>query len=112
MSEAPVRRVVPLARSFRLQRVTVPQALGRFARATQFLELETPEVSATAAPAIEAPAAVEADNPEVTTKLELAQAYEEMGDIEGMRELLQEVLSEGSAAQQESARSKLAQHGF
>ena len=38
-----LRRLVPLARSFRLQRVTVPQALGRFARATQFLELETPE---------------------------------------------------------------------
>ena len=38
-----LRRVVPLARSFRLQRVTMPQALGRFARATQFLELETPE---------------------------------------------------------------------
>ena len=91
-------------------------APGTIAPAVDFsdisLELDTPEVPATAAPAIEAPAAVEADNPEVTTKLELAQAYEEMGDIEGMRELLQEVLSEGSAAQQESARSKLAQHGF
>lgn len=48
---------------------------------------------------------------EVATKLELARAYEEMGDHEGARELLQEVLAEGSPAQQETARSKLAQLG-
>ena len=48
---------------------------------------------------------------EVATKLELAHAYEEMGDHEGARELLQEVLTEGSPAQQETARSKLAQLG-
>lgn len=34
---------------------------------------------------------------EVNTKLDLAKAYEEMGDLEGARELLQEVLGEGSA---------------
>jgi pilus assembly protein FimV len=38
---------------------------------------------------------------EVATKLELALAYDEMGDREGARELLQEVLAEGSPAQQE-----------
>ncbi|MDP2809026.1 MAG: FimV/HubP family polar landmark protein [Rhodocyclaceae bacterium] len=48
------------------------------------------------------------DNSEVATKLELAQAYEEMGDNEGARELLQEVLNEGSPGQQEIARGKLA----
>ena len=48
------------------------------------------------------------DNPDVTTKIELAQAYEEMGDREGARELLEEVLQEGSAAQKEIARSKIA----
>ncbi|WIM06596.1 MAG: pilus assembly protein [Candidatus Nitricoxidivorans perseverans] len=48
------------------------------------------------------------DNSEVATKLELAQAYEEMGDNDGARELLQEVLSEGSPRQQEIARAKLA----
>jgi len=48
---------------------------------------------------------------DVATKLELAQAYEEMGDKEGARELLQEVLNEGNAAQQETARNKLAQLG-
>lgn len=71
--------------------------------------VEEPEASAFAE---EAPAADEAENPEVATKLELAQAYEEMGDKEGMRELLQEVLSEGNSAQQEVARNKLAEHGF
>lgn len=56
---------------------------------------------------VEAPS--ETDNPEVATKLELAQAYEEMGDLEGARELLNEVLNEGSAAQREQARAKLEQ---
>lgn len=49
------------------------------------------------------------DDPEVATKLELAQAYEEMGDREGARELLNEVLTEGSAAQQAAARARLDQ---
>lgn len=96
---------------------TSAPAPGAIAPAVDFsdisLDLDAP---AEAAPAAAAPvasaAAVEEDNPEVSTKLELAQAYEEMGDIEGMRELLQEVLSEGSSSQQDSARSKLAQHGF
>lgn len=62
------------------------------------------------ADALSTPEAVEAaeQNPEVATKLELAQAYEEMGDKEGVRELLQEVLVEGTSAQQEIARQKLA----
>lgn len=47
------------------------------------------------------------DDPEVATKLELAQAYEEMGDREGARELLNEVLNEGSAAQRAEAQSRL-----
>lgn len=49
------------------------------------------------------------DDPEVATKLELAQAYEEMGDREGARELLNEVLNEGSLAQQALARTRLDQ---
>lgn len=51
----------------------------------------------------------EAAMQEVATKYELALAYEEMGDKEGARELLQEVINEGNAVQQEAARSKLAQ---
>jgi len=68
---------------------------------------------------VEAPAMPEAvvedvaieDDPEVATKLELAQAYDEMGDKEGARELLNEVLNEGSPSQQGVARVRLAQLG-
>ncbi|HEY9397895.1 MAG TPA: FimV/HubP family polar landmark protein [Burkholderiales bacterium] len=45
---------------------------------------------------------------EVATKLDLAKAYEEMGDKDGARELLNEVLKEGDNAQQEQARTMLA----
>jgi pilus assembly protein FimV len=54
------------------------------------------------------PMADSVDNAEVATKLELALAYEEMGDKEGARELYQEALMEGSSAQQDIARAKLA----
>jgi pilus assembly protein FimV len=57
------------------------------------------------------PAGASAGGDEVATKLELAKAYEEMGDKEGARELLQEVLKEGGAEQQEKARGMLAKLG-
>lgn len=44
---------------------------------------------------------------EAETKLELARAYEEMGDKEGARELLQEVVREGTAEQQAQANDML-----
>jgi pilus assembly protein FimV len=44
---------------------------------------------------------------EVDTKLELARAYEEMGDKEGARELVEEVLREGSPAQRKAANNLL-----
>ncbi len=40
---------------------------------------------------------------EVATKLDLARAYQEMGDEVGSREILEEVLQEGDAAQQQEA---------
>jgi pilus assembly protein FimV len=46
-------------------------------------------------------------NDEVSTKLELARAYEEMGDVEGARELLEEVINDGAEKQKEQARSLL-----
>ena len=45
------------------------------------------------------------------TKLDLAKAYEEMGDFEGARELLQEVMNEGDASQKEKAQAILAKIG-
>ena len=50
-------------------------------------------------------------NEEVATKLDLAKAYEEMGDFEGARELLQEVMNEGDASQKEKAQAILAKIG-
>jgi pilus assembly protein FimV len=48
---------------------------------------------------------------EVATKLDLAKAYEEMGDKDGARELLKEVLKDGDAAQRASAEQLLAKLG-
>lgn len=50
-------------------------------------------------------------NEEVTTKLDLAKAYEEMGDLEGARELLHEVLKDGDATQREKAQAILTKIG-
>ena len=44
-------------------------------------------------------------------KLDLAKAYQEMGDLEGARELLQEVIGEGPVDLVEKAREVLAQIG-
>ncbi len=80
-------------------------------------DLDMPEDPADAAPELaesvtdESVEAAMPDNPEAATKLELALAYEEMGDRDGARELFEEVLSEGSPSQQATARSKLEQLG-
>jgi pilus assembly protein FimV len=44
---------------------------------------------------------------EMQTKLDLAQAYMDMGDSEGARNLLGEVMAEGAAAQKDQAREML-----
>lgn len=46
---------------------------------------------------------------EVATKLDLAKAYQEMGDQDGAREILEEVLRDGDEAQRETAQALLAQ---
>jgi pilus assembly protein FimV len=48
---------------------------------------------------------------EVATKLDLAKAYEEMGDKDGARELLGEVMTDGDAAQKGQAQQLLAKLG-
>ncbi|MEO8331208.1 MAG: FimV/HubP family polar landmark protein [Gallionella sp.] len=48
---------------------------------------------------------------EVATKLDLAKAYQEMGDASGAREILEEVLREGDSEQREVAQSLLSQLG-
>jgi len=53
----------------------------------------------------------EAQEQAVSTKLDLAKAYEEMGDAEGAKELLNEVIAEGTSAQKEAANAMLAKLG-
>ena len=48
-----------------------------------------------------------ADDP-VQTKIDLARAYIDMGDVEGAREILQEAVQEGNSAQQDLAKTLLA----
>ena len=48
---------------------------------------------------------------DAATKLDLAKAYQEMGDVEGAREILQEVLHEGDDQQKTEAQSLLAKLG-
>lgn len=64
-----------------------------------------------AEPAFDQPVEHDAQWEEVNTKLDLAKAYEEMGDLEGARELLQEVVGEGSADLVEQAQAILARIG-
>jgi pilus assembly protein FimV len=47
------------------------------------------------------------ENDEVGTKLDLARAYIDMGDLEGAREILDEVMSEGSDEQRDLANSMM-----
>jgi pilus assembly protein FimV len=61
-------------------------------------------------PSTQAPA-VDSRWQEVATKLDLAKAYEEMGDKDGARELLNEVMKEGDNAQQQQAKTLLAAMG-
>jgi pilus assembly protein FimV len=48
---------------------------------------------------------------DAATKLDLAKAYQEIGDVEGAREILQEVLHEGDEQQKSEAKSLLARLG-
>ena len=48
-----------------------------------------------------------ADGDEMATKLELARAYIDMGDHDGARTILDEVVSSGNETQQQEARSLL-----
>lgn len=57
------------------------------------------------------PAAKDEHWHEVATKLDLARAYQEMGDGTGAREILDEVMREGDEGQREAAQSMLDQLG-
>ncbi len=85
----------------------VPAGVDLSKISLDFDTLPVAEVAESTEPA--APGTPVAAFEEVATKLELAHAYEEMGDKEGARELLQEVAKEGNPDQQAVARARLAQ---
>ncbi|OJX04693.1 MAG: hypothetical protein BGO72_13015 [Burkholderiales bacterium 70-64] len=74
-------------------------------------ELSGGELELATADAAVAPGADSSRWQEMATKLDLASAYEEIGDKEGARELLEEVLRGGDLTQQQKARSMLAKIG-
>ncbi|MBC3877129.1 FimV family protein [Undibacterium sp. FT79W] len=77
------------------------------------IDLDLPSDDAHKSAEVElAPAVVEEqieENAEMSTKLDLAVAYHEIGDKDGARELLDEVLKGGTASQKERASAMLAQ---
>lgn len=86
------------------------------------LNLELPDIPGSTLPEVppiedpirmpdEAPSVLPDSNQEVDTKLDLARAYEEMGDKEGARELIDEVIREGNVEQVARANALLAQLG-
>ncbi len=78
------------------------------------ISVDLSEISLDLGTPAEAPATGASADPkwqEVATKLDLAKAYEEMGDKDGARELLNEVVREGDAAQQGQAKQMLAKLG-
>lgn len=68
-------------------------------------------MSVDSTPEVPAPEVKDEHWHEVATKLDLAKAYQEMGDAVGAREILEEVLREGDEEQQEAAQSVLNQIG-
>lgn len=86
--------------------------LDRFAE-----DLEHPPIGEPSFTAEDAALAMDSDEPEfdylsgtdeVATKLDLAQAYIDMGDKDGARDILGEVLSEGDDGQKSEAKEMLA----
>lgn len=76
-------------------------------------KLEVPKVAEPAAPSMDdelGDLGVFGDDA-VATKLDLARAYMDMGDPDGARSMLEEVIGEGNAAQQDEARKLLGSLG-
>ncbi len=63
------------------------------------------------APADSTPSVLDGQWHDAATKLDLAKAYHEMGDVEGAREILQEVLREGDEAQKQEAQALISKLG-
>jgi pilus assembly protein FimV len=90
---------------------SVPAAPAQFGHPGGGLELDKLDLSFDPdRPAFEdpTPSVLDGQWHDAATKLDLAKAYQEMGDTDGAREILQEVLHEGDEQQKSEARGLLA----
>lgn len=90
----------------------IPAETGTGKSAFPAKEIELTDISLDLEGGAAAPAASEIKDEawhEVATKMDLAKAYQEMGDAEGAREILQEVLNEGDEQQRNAAQAILQQ---
>jgi pilus assembly protein FimV len=107
MAKAPTERALETA----AVGATTSSALTRPAAALELDKLDLsfdPERSTFEDPT---PSVLDGQWHDAATKLDLTKAYQEMGDVEGAREILQEVLHEGDDQQKSEAKSLLAKLG-
>ena len=104
-------RVLPLKPATEVKSASLPSAPAQFGHPGGALELDKLDLSFDPErPAFEdpTPSVLDGQWHDAATKLDLAKAYQEMGDTDGAREILQEVLHEGDDQQKSEARSLLA----
>ncbi len=113
---APMKRVDPREPEMAIATATAavgtaPSQLTRPAAALELDKLDLsfdPERSTFEDPT---PSVLDGQWHDAATKLDLAKAYQEMGDLEGAREILQEVLHEGDGQQKSEAQALLGKLG-
>ena len=105
---APIRRPEPALAT--AGAVAPSGAADRLARPSAALELDKLDLSFDPDKATfedPTPSVLDGQWHDAATKLDLAKAYQEMGDVEGAREILQEVLHEGDDEQRKEAQGIL-----
>jgi pilus assembly protein FimV len=107
----PMAREVPSFAEATAEASAAPAQLARPAAALELDKLDLsfdPERTTFEDPT---PSVLDGQWHDAATKLDLAKAYQEMGDVEGAREILQEVLHEGDDQQKSEAQGLLAKLG-
>ena len=109
--DEPAAEEAPLSDSFAAKLDEVTAELDQLAESLDQPPADSAPAS-TAAPAVDLDGDDDFDflsgTDETATKLDLARAYIDMGDTEGARDILDEVMSEGSENQQQEARELIA----
>jgi pilus assembly protein FimV len=92
--------------SFDLDTPAAPAATGTPGRSSSFGDLELPDVPV-AQPPMASPAFDDAGGDPLARKLELAEEFRQIGDMEGARDLLEEVIAKAQGALRLRAESML-----